>query len=86
MTAVHEPNAHYYQVMKDGKRMLTPCSPGDPEKIEMTYDGVNSDELLAPDVTLKDFLTALDDSHPTVSKEDIEKQIDWTNEFGSEGA
>lgn len=52
----------------------------------MTYDGVNSDELLAPDVTLKDFEIALADSHPTVSKDDIEKQIDWTNEFGSEGA
>lgn len=78
--------ANLRQVMKDGKRMLTPCSPGDPEKIEMTYDGVNSDELLAPDVSLKDFEMALEDSHPTVSKEDIEKQIDWTNEFGSEGA
>ncbi|KAF5137256.1 Vacuolar protein sorting-associated protein 4 [Metarhizium anisopliae] len=77
---------HFKPVMKDGKRMLTPCSPGDPEKIEMTYDGVNSDELLAPDVSLKDFEMALEDSHPTVSKEDIEKQIDWTNEFGSEGA
>ena len=52
----------------------------------MTYDGVNSDELLAPDVALKDFEMALDDSHPTVSKDDIQKQIDWTNEFGSEGA
>ncbi|KAH0598813.1 hypothetical protein MHUMG1_02925 [Metarhizium humberi] len=77
---------HFKPVMKDGKRMLTPCSPGDPEKIEMTYDGVNSDELMAPDVSLKDFEMALEDSHPTVSKEDIEKQIDWTNEFGSEGA
>ncbi|KAM5345926.1 hypothetical protein ACJ41O_011787 [Fusarium nematophilum] len=74
------------QVMKDGKRMLIPCSPGDPEKIEMTYDDVKSDELLAPDVQLKDFEMALEDSHPTVSKEDIAKQIDWTNEFGSEGA
>jgi vacuolar protein-sorting-associated protein 4 len=72
--------------MKDGKRMLTPCSPGDPEKIEMTYDDVSSDELLAPDVSLKDFEVALKDSHPTVSKDDIQKQIDWTNEFGSEGA
>ena len=71
--------------MKDGKRMLTPCSPGDPEKIEMTYDGVDSEELLAPDVALKDFKTALADSHPTVSKDDIQKQVDWTNEFGSEG-
>jgi vacuolar protein-sorting-associated protein 4 len=72
--------------MKDGKRMLTPCSPGDPEKIEMTYDDVKPEELSAPDVTLQDFEIALADSHPTVSKDDIEKQIEWTNEFGSEGA
>ena len=72
--------------MKDGKRMLTPCSPGEPDKIEMTYDDVDSEELLPPDVSLKDFEVALDDSHPTVSKDDIERQIEWTNEFGSEGA
>lgn len=72
--------------MSNGKRMLTPCSPGDPEKMEMTYDDVNSDELLPPDVVLKDFEVALEDSHPTVSKEDIERQVEWTNEFGSEGA
>lgn len=54
--------------------------------MEMTYDDVASDELLAPDVMLKDFEVALDDSHPTVSKDDIAKQVDWTNEFGSEGA
>ncbi|KAK6703075.1 hypothetical protein SNK04_012961 [Fusarium graminearum] len=77
---------HFKAVMKDGKRMLTPCSPGDPEKIEMTYDDVSSEELLAPDVQLKDFEMALDDSHPTVSKDDIARQIEWTNEFGSEGA
>ncbi|KAJ4861754.1 P-loop containing nucleoside triphosphate hydrolase protein [Trichoderma afarasin] len=77
---------HFKPVMKDGKRMLTPCSPGDPEKIEMTYDDVKPEELSAPDVTLQDFEIALADSHPTVSKDDIEKQIEWTNEFGSEGA
>lgn len=77
---------HFKPVIKDGKRMLTPCSPGDPEKIEMTYDDVKSDELLAPDVALQDFEVALEDSHPTVGKEDIAKQVEWTNNFGSDGA
>jgi vacuolar protein-sorting-associated protein 4 len=72
--------------MKNGSRMLTPCSPGDSDKIEMTYDDVKPEELMAPDVAIADFEIALADSHPTVSKDDIEKQIDWTNEFGSEGA
>lgn len=79
-------DADRLQVMKDGKRMLIPCSPGDPEGIEMGYDKVEPDELLAPDVVIKDFEIALEDSHPTVSKDDVMKQIEWTNEFGSEGA
>lgn len=66
--------------------MLTPCSPGDPQAIEMTYNDVKPEELHAPEVAVHDFEIALDDSHPTVSKDDIQKQIDWTNEFGSEGA
>ncbi|KAI9905061.1 hypothetical protein N3K66_001590 [Trichothecium roseum] len=77
---------HFKAVQKDGQRMLMPCSPGDPQRIEMTYDDVKSEELLAPDVQLKDFELALEDSHPTVSKDDIVRQIEWTNEFGSEGA
>ncbi|RDA91859.1 hypothetical protein CP533_3663, partial [Ophiocordyceps camponoti-saundersi (nom. inval.)] len=77
---------HFKPVMKDGKRMLTPCSPGDPNKIEMTYHDVTSDELLPPDVTAQDFLMALQDTHSTVSRDDIDKQIEWTKEFGSEGA
>jgi vacuolar protein-sorting-associated protein 4 len=52
----------------------------------MTYAEVESDELLAPQVEIKDFKSALSDSHPTVSEADVQKQVDWTNEFGSEGA
>ncbi|KAH6896714.1 vacuolar protein sorting-associated protein VPS4 [Thelonectria olida] len=78
---------HFKPVFPDGKtRMLTPCSPGDPQAIEMTYNDVKPEELHAPDVAVHDFEMALEDSHPTVSKDDIQKQIDWTNEFGSEGA
>ena len=72
--------------MVDGKRMLTPCSPGDPERIEMSYDQVNSDELLAPDVVLKDFEAALEDSNKSVGKEDLQKQVEWTQEYGTDGS
>jgi vacuolar protein-sorting-associated protein 4 len=74
------------QVTIDGQKKLTPCSPGDPAAKEMTYADVESDELHAPDVEIKDFTLALEDTHPTVSNDDVQKQIDWTNEFGSEGA
>lgn len=66
--------------------MLTPCSPGDPEGREATYDDVGPDELLAPDVTLKDFELALAESRPSVSPDDIAKQADWTAMYGSEGS
>lgn len=66
--------------------MLTPCSPGDPERIEMSYDQVNSDELLAPDVVLKDFEAALEDSNKSVGKEDLQKQVEWTQEYGTDGS
>ncbi|KAK0382667.1 hypothetical protein NLU13_9973 [Sarocladium strictum] len=79
-------STHFKPVMVDGKRMLTPCSPGDPEGIEMTYDKVNSDELLAPDVVLKDFEAALEDSNKSVGKEDLEKQVEWTQEYGTDGS
>jgi vacuolar protein-sorting-associated protein 4 len=72
--------------MQDGKRMLTPCSPGHPEAIEMTFNDLDADELLPPIVELKDLLMALENTRPTVSQDDIEKQVKWTQEFGSEGA
>ncbi|GJC87442.1 vacuolar protein sorting-associated protein 4 [Colletotrichum liriopes] len=77
---------HFKPVMHDGVKKLTPCSPGDPDAKEMTYHDVDSEELMAPTLELKDFKQALRDSHPTVSEDDAAKQIEWTNEFGSEGA
>ncbi|KAJ0164719.1 Vacuolar protein sorting-associated protein 4 [Colletotrichum tanaceti] len=77
---------HFKPVMHDGVKKLTPCSPGDPDAKEMTYHDIDSEELMAPTLELKDFKQALRDSHPTVSEDDASKQIEWTNEFGSEGA
>ncbi|KAK2031639.1 ATPase [Colletotrichum zoysiae] len=77
---------HFKPVMHEGVKKLTPCSPGDPDAKEMTYHDVDSEALMAPTLELKDFKQALRDSHPTVSEDDAAKQIEWTNEFGSEGA
>jgi vacuolar protein-sorting-associated protein 4 len=70
----------------DGEEKLTPCSPGDPGAIEMTWTEVESDKLAEPDLQLKDFIKAVKGARPTVSAEDIKRSEDWTNEFGSEGA
>ncbi|KAK3321694.1 P-loop containing nucleoside triphosphate hydrolase protein [Apodospora peruviana] len=77
---------HFKKVMVDGTEKLTPCSPGDPEAIEMTWESVESEKLLEPLVEKKDFLKAIKTSRPTVSDVDLKRNEEWTREFGSEGA
>ncbi|KAH8151722.1 uncharacterized protein LAJ45_04344 [Morchella importuna] len=63
---------------------LTPCSPGDAGAMEMTWMDVDPNELQEPALVLKDFMKAIKNSRPTVSKEDVKKSDEWTQEFGSE--
>ncbi|KAJ2464186.1 Vacuolar protein sorting-associated protein 4 [Coemansia sp. RSA 2322] len=63
----------------------TPCSPGDPQAVEKTWSEIGSDELWEPDLSLPDFLKAVKNSRPTVNSADLEKQIEFTNDFGQEG-
>lgn len=70
----------------DGEEKLTPCSPGDSGAMEMTWTEVDSDKLLEPPLTLKDFVKAVKGSRPTVSGDDLKRNAEWTAEFGSEGA
>ncbi|KAF7876383.1 hypothetical protein EAF04_001475 [Stromatinia cepivora] len=77
---------HYKKVMVDGVEKLTPCSPGDAGAMEMSWTEVDSDKLLEPPLQVKDFIKAIKGSRPTVSQEDIQRSMEWTNEFGSEGA
>ena len=72
--------------MVDGQQKFMPCSPGDPEAIEMTWEDVPSEELLEPLVERKDFVKAIKSSRPTVSEVDLKRNEEWTHEFGSEGA
>jgi len=65
---------------------LTPCSPGDKGAVEMSWTEIESDQLLEPPLRVKDFIKAIKASRPTVSKADLERNADWTQEFGSEGA
>lgn len=73
------------QVIVDGVEKLTPCSPGDPGAMEMSWMDIESDQLLEPPLVLKDFVRAIRNSRPTVSQEDLEKNAEWTQMFGSEG-
>ncbi|KAF2096322.1 vacuolar protein sorting-associated protein 4 [Rhizodiscina lignyota] len=77
---------HYKKVVVDGKEKLTPCSPGDAGALEMTWTEVDSEQLLEPPLLLKDFVKAIKSSRPTVSQVDLERNAEWTKEFGSEGS
>lgn len=65
--------------------MLTPCSPGDPDAIEMTWVEVSGDKLLEPLITKKDMLKSLSTQKPTVNEADLVKHRQFTDEFGQEG-
>lgn len=47
---------------------------------------VPSEKLKAPDVSMKAFETVLRNSVSSVSKEELEKYVEWTKQFGQEGA
>jgi vacuolar protein-sorting-associated protein 4 len=70
----------------EGEDKLTPCSPGDEGAMEMTWVDVESEKLLEPPLTYKDFVKAVKGARPTVSGDDLKRNADWTAEFGSEGA
>ena len=61
----------------------TPCSPGDPDAVEKTWSDIESDELLEPPLTIKDFVKSLESVRPTVTAEDIKRHDDWTKESGT---
>ncbi|XP_071057503.1 vacuolar protein sorting-associated protein 4 [Onthophagus taurus] len=65
--------------------LLTPCSPGDPDAVEMTWMEVEGDKLLEPPVIMKDMLRSLATSKPTVNDEDLKKLTKFTEDFGQEG-
>ncbi len=67
------------------RRYLTPCSPGDPDAIEMRWTEVEGDDLMEPELTLADFVKSLQTTRPTVSDKDISEHVKFTNEFGQEG-
>ena len=66
--------------------MYSPCSPIDPAGITMTVFEVPASALQAPPVTVEDFLSVLERCKPSVGEAEIRKNMDWTAQFGQEGA
>lgn len=65
--------------------LLTPCSPGEPGALEMTWMQVPGEKLLEPVVNVTDMLRSLATSKPTVNSTDLKKFEDFTRDFGQEG-
>ena len=90
--AIYEPirkcesATHFIRIQKDGKDYYTPCSPSQPGAIQMKmHDMPNPEMLLPPDVCYDDYILALKKIKPTVNEKDLEKQDEFTREFGQEG-
>lgn len=65
--------------------LLIPCSPGEPGAIEMDWQKVPPEKLLAPPVSISDMLKALTNSKPASGKEHLARFEEFTRDFGSEG-
>ncbi|KAI6137419.1 P-loop containing nucleoside triphosphate hydrolase protein [Pisolithus sp. B1] len=68
------------------KLKWTPCSPGDRDAVEKSWNEIESDELQEPPLRLQDFLKSLESVRPTVTEADIRRHDEWTKESGNEGA
>lgn len=64
--------------------LLTPCSPGDPEAMEMTWMDVPGDKLLEPVVCMSDMLWSLAITLLTMNADDLLKEKKFSEDFGEE--
>merc|ERR1712002_1123988 len=66
--------------------LLSPCSPGDPAAIEMSWVNVPGDKLCEPLIGMEDMKVALSHQKPTVNEKDLSKLQKFTDDFGQEGS
>ena len=65
--------------------LLTPCSPGDPNALEMKWTEVPGDKLKEPIVTMEDLERSLKTIRPSVSADGIQEHLKFLSEKGVEG-
>jgi len=76
-------SATHFKKLNNGK--LTPCSPGEPDAKEMNWMDIDGDQLEEPLLTSSDLLSSIRNTKPSVNQADLELQVKFTQEFGSEG-
>mmetsp|Transcript_7236 Transcript_7236/g.12519 ORF Transcript_7236/g.12519 Transcript_7236/m.12519 type:complete len:402 (-) Transcript_7236:113-1318(-) len=83
--------ATHFKEVRDaaGKMLIEPCSPGDPAAFASTLDQLDAQGLakvvMPPKICSSDFERVLLRARPTVGASDLQRYVDFTNEFGEEG-
>lgn len=77
----------FKQIKKDGAVFYTPCSPGDkdPTKEEKNVMNMKDNELLAPPLSVQDFIISIKNVKPSLSVDDLKRYSDWTEQYGLVG-
>jgi len=71
---------------KDQEGFYLPCAPSDSGAFPMTLTQIPEPSKLKPPVVCcDDFIKATSKIKPTVSQKDLERQHEFTEEFGQEG-
>lgn len=65
--------------------LLTPCSPGDPHAIAMSWLDVPGDKLANPPLSMQDMCRSLAQVKPTVNNTDLDRLEAFKNDFGQDG-
>ncbi len=58
---------------------------GEKDAVEKSWMEIEGDDLLEPELTVRDFIRSLQTSRPTVNQNDLDQQIKFTKEFEQEG-
>jgi vacuolar protein-sorting-associated protein 4 len=69
-----------------GKEKWTPCKEDSPGSTPMNWRKVPASRLLEPTIEVEDFFNVLAKVKPSVAESEIVKCVEWTKEFGLEGA
>jgi len=69
----------------NGHKGAIPCAPGEEGAMEITWQQIPGDKVIAPPVLFEDFVQALQQCKGSVSTDDLDKQAQFTREFGQEG-
>jgi len=82
--------ATHFKKVKDPENkhpyLWEPCSAGERNAVEMDLMQIPSELLRPVDLSIRHFEAAIRSTKPSVSPEDLERQIEWTRQFGQEGS